>query len=76
MVYVLRKECRNIGKEAGDYYNGEYGNSPEKIAELVAKGVIIDEDNQCERCGGEMSNRSAGDESYRRCGDCGHVDAS
>lgn len=49
--YVINKECRNIGKEDGDYYNGEYGKSPEKIAELLAKGVIREEvEYDCEIC--------------------------
>lgn len=42
-TYILKKECRNIGKETGDYYNGEYGDSPEKIADLIARGVIEEE---------------------------------
>jgi len=28
---------------------------------------------ECEKCGGEMSPRIAGDESYNRCPDCGHI---
>lgn len=42
-TYILKKECKNIGKEAGDYYNGEYGDSPEKIADLIERGVIEEE---------------------------------
>ena len=76
MGYILKKDCPNIGKEIGDDYNGEYGDSPEKIAGLIERGVIIDDKNLCERCGGEMSDRMAGDESYRRCSDCGHIDMS
>lgn len=49
-TYILKKECRNIGKERGDYYNGEYGESPEKIQELIDKGVI--EQELCEFCQG------------------------
>ncbi len=39
-VYILKKDCSNIGKEVGDYYNGEYA---ESIEELLAKGVIEEE---------------------------------
>lgn len=49
-TYILKKECRNIGKERGDYYNGEYGESPEKIQELIDKGII--EEDVCEFCQG------------------------
>jgi len=35
--YILKKDCRNIGKEAGDYYNNEYSDS---IEDLIAKGII------------------------------------
>ena len=38
--YILTKECENIGKEAGDYYNNEYA---ESIEELLEKGIIIEE---------------------------------
>lgn len=33
-------------------------------------------ENICEKCGGEMSEKMAGDESYRKCVDCGHIDLS
>jgi len=36
-VYVLKKDCPNIGKERGDNYNNEYR---ESIEELIEKGVI------------------------------------
>jgi len=42
-TYILKRDCRNIGKEVGDYYNGEYGDSEEKIAELIEKGIIEEE---------------------------------
>lgn len=42
-TYILKVERRNIGKEPGDYYNGEYGDSPEKIQELIDKGIIEEE---------------------------------
>ena len=35
--YILIKDCPNIGKEEGDYYNNEYS---ETIEELLEKGVI------------------------------------
>ena len=38
--YVLKKDCPNIGKEIGDYYNNEYGNS---IEDLLERGVIAEE---------------------------------
>ena len=34
------------------------------------------EEKNCIRCGGEMSDGMAGDESYKRCTDCGFIDAS
>ena len=39
-TYILKKDCRNIGKEVGDYYNNEYADSIEKLLE---KGVIEEE---------------------------------
>ena len=36
----------------------------------------VNENPECQKCGGEMAHRSAGDESYRRCGDCGNIDMS
>lgn len=39
-VYILKKDCPNIGKERGDYYNNEYR---ESIEELLAKGTIEEE---------------------------------
>ena len=39
-TYILKKDCPNIGKEIGDYYNNEYG---ESIKELLKKGVIEEE---------------------------------
>lgn len=38
--YILKKDCPNIGKETGDYYNGEYGDN---IEELIRKGIIEEE---------------------------------
>jgi len=35
--YILKKNAPRLGKEIGDYYDGEYA---ESIEELVAKGVI------------------------------------
>lgn len=32
--------------------------------------------NECSKCGGEMSSKMAGDESYKHCSDCGFMDAS
>jgi hypothetical protein len=43
-TYILLKECRNIGKEAGDYYNGEYGSSKEKIQDLIDRKIIEEEE--------------------------------
>lgn len=77
-TYILKKECRNIGKEAGDYYNGEYGESPEKIKELIEKGVIEIE-YECETCQdtGEVTTDVFDNDSHRyqptgtgRCPDC------
>lgn len=31
---------------------------------------------ECEKCGGEMGLKFAGDESYYKCDDCGHIDLS
>jgi len=42
-VYILKKDCPNIGKEIGDYYNNEYA---ESIEELLAKGVIEEEEDE------------------------------
>jgi hypothetical protein len=42
-TYILKVERPNIGKEPGDYYNGEYGSSPEDIKRLLEKGIIIEE---------------------------------
>jgi len=39
-MYVLKKDCPNIGKEIGDYYNNEYA---ESIEELLANGTIEEE---------------------------------
>ena len=39
-TYILKKDCPNIGKEVGDYYNGEYGESEQVIAMLIEKGII------------------------------------
>ena len=39
-TYVLAKDCPNIGKEIGDYYNNEYA---ETIKELLEKGIIEEE---------------------------------
>ena len=36
-VYILKKDCPNIGKETGDYYNGEYA---ESVDELLVNGII------------------------------------
>lgn len=44
-IYILKKDCPNISKEVGDYYNGEYG---ESIEELLKKGVIEEEECGCE----------------------------
>ena len=49
-TYILKKACPNIGKEIGDYYNGEYR---ESIAELLEKGVI-EEEHEC--CDGECNH--------------------
>ena len=38
--YILKKNCPKIGKEIGDYYNGEFR---ESIEELLTKGVIEEE---------------------------------
>jgi tRNA(Ile2) C34 agmatinyltransferase TiaS len=32
-----------------------------------------EEEPVCEKCGGQVSSRLAGDESYYRCIDCGHI---
>lgn len=39
-VYILKKDCPNIGKEIGDYYNGEFSQS---IEELLKRGTIEEE---------------------------------
>ncbi len=39
-TYILKKDCPSIGKERGDYYNGEF---KESIEELLAKGTIEEE---------------------------------
>lgn len=39
-TYILKKECKNIGKEAGDYYNGEYGKDAASLRKLLANGTI------------------------------------
>ena len=36
-TYVLIKDCPNLGKEIGDYYNDEYGTN---YKELIEKGII------------------------------------
>lgn len=38
--------------------------------------VICDEciESECEKCGGEGGNMLVGDETFWRCGDCGHAD--
>lgn len=46
-VYILKKDCPKIGKEIGDYYNGEFR---ESIEDLLANGTI--EEEVCEMCGG------------------------
>lgn len=45
--YILKKDCPSIGKEEGDYYNNEFGDS---IENLLESGVIgyEDEDECCE----------------------------
>lgn len=40
-VYILKKDCPKIGKERGDYYNGEFAGNC--IEELVERGVIEEE---------------------------------
>ena len=39
-IYILKKDCPNLGKEIGDYYNGEYSESIEELLEL---GIIEEE---------------------------------
>lgn len=39
-TYILKKDCPKIGKEIGDYYNGEFGDN---IEELLVKGIIEEE---------------------------------
>ena len=39
-VYILKKDCPNLGKEIGDYYNNEYSNS---IEDLLERGIIEEE---------------------------------
>ena len=39
-TYILKKDCPNIGKEVGDYYNNEYSQS---IEELLKRGIIEEE---------------------------------
>jgi hypothetical protein len=34
---------------------------------------VEDEYGECEKCGGETSDRLIGDESYNKCGDCGWI---
>ena len=40
MRYILKKNCPNIGKEIGDYYNNEYADNVEN---LIKKGIIEEE---------------------------------
>jgi len=54
-IYILKKDCPNIGKEVGDYYNGEYGTSVQVIAELLRKGIIEDENHGIELEGDNQS---------------------
>ena len=37
IAYILKKDCPNIHKEEGDYYNNEYNST---IKELIKKGII------------------------------------
>jgi len=39
-IYILAKDCPNIGKEIGDYYNNEYSDS---IEDLLVRGIIKEE---------------------------------
>lgn len=39
-TYILKRDCPKIGKEVGDYYNGEFR---ESIAFLLANGTIEEE---------------------------------
>ena len=41
MTYIFKKDCRNIGKEVGDYYNGEYGTD---YQDLMERGIIEKEE--------------------------------
>lgn len=42
-------------------------------AERDAEEKYIEE-NTCEKCGGETGDKLAGDESYKKCSDCGWID--
>jgi hypothetical protein len=36
--------------------------------------IPLDEEyGECEKCGGETSDRLIGDETYNKCGDCGWI---
>ncbi|MCK9370897.1 hypothetical protein M0R04_13385 [Candidatus Dojkabacteria bacterium] len=35
--------------------------------------AMANEYGECEKCGGETSDRLIGDESYNKCGDCGWI---
>ena len=45
----------------------------EWMQESAAEDKWIEE-HTCEKCGGETSEKSVGDETYKRCSDCGHID--
>lgn len=41
--YIFAVDRKILGKEVGDCYAGEYGESPERIQELIELGIIKEE---------------------------------
>lgn len=39
-TYIITRECKDIGKEAGDFYGGEYGTDAKALKKLLDKGII------------------------------------
>ena len=39
-TYTLKKECKDIGKETGDFYSGEYGTDTKALKKLLDNGTI------------------------------------
>ena len=50
------------------------GENPIDVLGNDAENIV--EEMGCEKCGGEMGNKMVGDESYKRCSDCGLISVS